>query len=204
MAFNDLKVSNKLKIKFIVVISFLILTSIIAIFKLKDLNNVNKKLYNDHLIRMATISELNTNYAKSLSNLLSNTVEKFAEENEVLKAENNAKLEIYKKGAINEEDKSLIKKFEEDLSIYRKEVQEYIVIGKTGNQDEMKNKIYNITNINNSMLESLDKMVDLNNQWAKENVDYANGIYLNGVKWIIIFALLIFIASSILSYIITR
>ena len=204
MAFNDLKVSIKLKIKFIIVISLLILTSIIAIFKLKDLNNANEKLYNDHLVRMATISELNTNYAKSLSNLLSNNVEKFAEENEKLKAENNQKLELYKNGATNEEDKSLIRKFEEDLSIYRKEIREYIAIGKIGNQEEMRNKIYSITKANNLMLESLDKMVDLNNQWARENVDYANGVYLNGMKWILIFAVLVFIASSILSYIITR
>ncbi len=204
MTFNDLKVSSKLKIKFVIVIGLLILTSIIAAFKLRDLNDANDKLYNDHLLRMATISELNTNYAKSLSFLLSSTVEKFSEENEKIKAENNAKLATYKKGAVNEDDKSLIKKFEEDLAVYRKQVQEYIAIGKTGNQEEMKNKIYSITQSNNLMLESLDKMVDLNNQWAKENVNDANTIYSNGVKWIIIFAVLVFIASSILSYVITR
>lgn len=201
---QNIKISTKLKIKFCIVITLLTFMAFTGISKLKEIDSLGDALYSDNLVRISTINKLNENYANNLSEILSNIGIGFSEQNEKIKLENNNLIEEYKKGITKEEDKQLIQKFEDDLAIYRQKVNEYIELSSQGKVVETQNDIVIIKEKSKSMLETLGKMVDLNNKWAKEKIDSNSEKYLKARNLILIIGGLTIFISAILSLIIMR
>lgn len=202
--YSNLKVSTKLRVKYVIMIVLITLIGYIGITRAKEINQGADSLYYNHVVRISAVNVLNKNYSQNLESMLSNEKEGFNEKNEKRIAENNEKINLYKAGITREEDKEVFNKLEEDIKSYRVKVQNYLRLSTSGMANEALNEVESIKKSHEDILSSLDKMIELNNKWAKETIDSNEKVYGNAIKIIIGITLTAYIVSTTISFVIIK
>lgn len=199
---SNIKVSTKLRVKYVVMIILITLIGYMGITKTQEINRAADDLYYDYLVRISAVNILNKNYRKNLEYILSNEGIGFNERNEKFIEENNSKLNLYKKGITREEDREIFNKLEEEIKLYRGNVQNYIRLFAEGKVVEAEKEVVNIKKSHSGITSSLDKMVELNTAFAKETIDRNEKVYISATKMIILITVIAFLVSTTMSLLI--
>jgi Methyl-accepting chemotaxis protein len=174
--FVNLSVRKKLISVFSIISIFIVLIGIQGILSSAKINEGSKAIYSDNLISIRDLEEVKGNINNIGASVLRivferdrskldediKAIEDFTEEDAIFMKE-------YNNLSLTSEEKKTFDDFENDLVKYREERTKVIELVKANNYDEAV-KVYNseMTVIRVSMLEKLDKCIDINEQSAKQ------------------------------------
>ncbi|MDA3733260.1 methyl-accepting chemotaxis protein [Niameybacter massiliensis] len=205
-----MKKIKEIKITFQLVFIFsLIITMMLAIWLL-SMNNMRKisdaagEMYYDntqgivHIQELAKIQlEMRDHVQKLMLTTDKHTTEKLLDEIENIKRNSEIAVEGYRQGAHREEDKAQFEAILEELNKYRNSRDEVIEAIKQGDEKKVTSLLPQYEAALAKNIAEIDKMVELNVQWAAESVATNQQIYQKSVQ-VTIMILVVAIATSIL------
>lgn len=205
-----MKKIKEIKITFQLVFIFsLIITMMLAIWLL-SMNNMRKisdaagEMYYDntqgivHIQELAKIQlEMRDHVQKLMLTTDKHTKEKLLDEIENIKRNSEIAVEGYRQGAHREEDKAQFEAILEELNKYRNSRDEVIEAIKQGDERKVTSLLPQYEAALAKNIAEIDKMVELNVQWAAESVATNQQIYQKSVQ-VTIMILVVAIATSIL------
>ena len=205
-----MKKIKEIKITFQLVFIFsLIITMMLAIWLL-SMNNMRKisdaagEMYYDntqgivHIQELAKIQlEMRDHVQKLMLTTDKHTKEKLLDEIENIKRNSEIAVEGYRQGAHREEDKAQFEAILEELNKYRNSRDEVIEAIKQGDEKKVTSLLPQYEAALAKNIAEIDKMVELNVQWAAESVATNQQIYQKSVQ-VTIMILVVAIATSIL------
>ncbi|SHF14778.1 methyl-accepting chemotaxis protein [Clostridium fallax] len=208
---KDMKISAKLILSFCIIGLFMIIISIASIFSMKSLNENDKKMYDDNVIGIISINNINKNFLVVYSNcnLLmyiddANKISELIKEDEKLTEANKNNIEIYKEAITKEEDRKLMSEFETIVSKYRDSRKAYISLILSGKRDEALKLFQEVTINKDNTIKKLDQLMELNNKWAKEARDKNKTTYSTCSKLIFFISFISLVLLVIFSFLITK
>lgn len=207
---KNLKISTKLIGNFIIIAILMLIIGIVGFVNLYNSNLSAKQLYNDNIIGLISINELDKNLSSmyfkielAANSKDKNEINKLVDEVNDINSKNNEEIKLYKNGITRDEDKILFNKFEEKLEHYRRVRSELISEDFNGRAEELSNKMNEFETVNNDMIGDLKKLVGLNESWAKDTLNkndksYKKAIIVNTSIIIVSFILMIVCAIFII------
>ncbi len=208
---RNLKVSTQLIASFVVMCILMCIISLAGAIGMKNAYDVADELYNDNMIGVSAIniidknlSNVNLNLRLIMSENDKSIIKELMNEIEEMKLEADENIKIYKSGITRDEDKELSAQFEIELNKYRDVRGEYLTLISSGNREEAIRKFDEVTQIKKGMDEKLRKLVEYNNQWAKEDIDNSTTAYKNSIKITVIIIAISIILATLLATILIK
>ena len=193
---KNLKIRQKVLSAFLLVSLFISIVDFIGIKALQIIRDNAKSVYENNMISIHQLDRLNENLLTIRSNILSvvdNNLdldysrEVFAEIN-YLDRVNKALMENYETTKFVPQEEKVYDNFKRQYSNYINERDKIIKLIKNGNIAKSKEEITNISQLRESMFDSLNALRDINMQQAMKNNLNNNNIYN---KVLIIISLLV-------------
>ena len=177
------KISTQLVVVFTMIIVLTATICVISISNLRRVNESGQELYRSNLLGVSSIYAIKQNLLEtelSLEKLFAG--EKGEEKNQLieeinkLKESNAINVANYGEGLQNEEDEELFNEFMYSLDDYKKIRDEVIMpLIQSDKMEEAKAYIYELDEVTKKVQDKTDKLIEKNNEWAKEaNTNNAN------------------------------
>ncbi|NEZ46551.1 methyl-accepting chemotaxis protein [Clostridium niameyense] len=190
--FKNAKISTKLLTSFLFAGILMMLIGSIGVIDIKQINNSSNNLYSDNIVGISTISKLNKNAFEIYSNLElmyyvkdTNKIKQLADKNTKLANENNNIIKKYEGGITKNQDKKLISDFKDAIGGYRACNLEYTSLIISGKVEEAESKFLECTKMKEKVFNILSKMVELNDTWAKQQVQNNKQTFKSSLKMIV-------------------
>ncbi|EDS77008.1 membrane assosiated methyl-accepting chemotaxis protein with hamp domain [Clostridium botulinum C str. Eklund] len=133
-----------------------------------------------------------------------NEISKLIKEIDNFMQENFKQIEIYKSTIDDNEERKLFTEFENKLHEYRESGQTYEKLILSGRADEAISKSSNVARERKDMRTKLDKLVQLNEEWAKEVIDDNTDTYNKSFLTIISIIVALVILSGLVVFLIGK
>lgn len=193
--FRDLKIRTKLLFSYAIIVLIVFAVGILGIYSSNKINKAGEKMYS---YNMHSIEEL-YKMQKSLLSIRSELQglvfinesqegkEKRISNIDTYAKENTEIMEAYDKLPLSDQAREIWNKFKEQLQVYIQVRGEVISFVKNNNIEEAQKQWPKVQATREAMVESLDKLIKLNEDMAKDN-NTANGeLYNTSVKIILVF-----------------
>ncbi|WP_252250418.1 methyl-accepting chemotaxis protein [Clostridium sp. ZBS13] len=210
--FVDLGIRKKFVLVFLVVSTFIGVIGFEGILSSSKINNGSKAIYSTNLISIKDLGEIKGNINEMRANMIRIVFEKDSLKlNEQIKnidnltETNREVMKEYESLSLTSEETETYNDFKKELLKYRKLRSNVIDLVKNNDNDEAI-KITNseLTTIMTSMLESLEKCIDIN----KKSAEHANlnniAEFNNARNIIIIYTCIAFLIITLMAYILTE
>lgn len=208
---KDLKISVKLISTFAIISILMLCIGIVSAASMNKINKSSNSLYNDNVIAITSISYVDNNLLTIYSDLKlmlytndKNEIKKMEDEINKLTALDNKKLELYKSSFTRDEDRKLFGEFEQTLKEYRIIREDYIKLIMDGKKNEAINKFSDVTEIRKNVRTKIDNLVELNNRWAKDNLENSKSTFVGSLKLTIFINALALLLSTIFAFLIIK
>lgn len=187
--FRKLKVSTKLISIFVIIAILLVLINLVNVVTISKFNNNANKLYNDNLVSIIAINDVYKDLLEIYSN--EGKLVYITDKNEIqnllnIDAKNDTDIDgnikIYKNALTKEEDEKLIAEFETIINTYRNVRKEYIDLITSEKRNDLMKKFAEVTKHKDIVISKLDQIVDLNNKWANETIDYNESLFRTSIR----------------------
>ena len=208
--FKNLKVSTKLIIDLSVIIILFIFLGVQSIFTTSDLNKGSEKLYNDNIIAISSMAEINRTFYEikfrliEMPNIDSSKVLTYVNEISEFRKQSDLSLEQYRKTVKTNEDKQLIQNYESKLSTYRSEVDTYISDIESGKLDVAKANLTSIMKSQEEIEDIIGSVLKLNNELAQKTSSENASIQKSATTEVIVISLLAIVLTLGLTLIVIR
>ncbi|WP_027622987.1 methyl-accepting chemotaxis protein [Clostridium lundense] len=206
--FNNLKISSKLILSFLIVGCLMIAIGIMGVLNMNKINEKAEDLYYDNIVGITEINDIDKDLFKiyldiqlMINNDNSSKINELKNEIGKLSSEYKKNIEVYKGSITKKEDKELLDELEVRLTQCEEIREQYINLVAENKTFEAKTKLIEFTNSRNNMRATLEKMVELNKSWAKDAVADNKNTFnksLAIIIGIIIFSFILLILCSIL------
>ncbi|NFR85895.1 methyl-accepting chemotaxis protein [Clostridium sp. ZS2] len=210
--FVDLGIRKKFVLVFLVVSTFIGVIGFEGILSSSKINNGSKAIYSTNLISIKDLGEIKGNINEMRANMIRIVFEKDSlkldeqiKNIDNLTETNREVMKEYESLSLTSEEIETYNDFKKELLKYRKLRSNVIDLIKNNNSDEAI-KITNseLTTIMTSMLESLEKCIDIN----KKSAEHANlnniAEFNNARNIIIIYTCIAFLIITLMAYILTE
>ncbi|KEH92860.1 methyl-accepting chemotaxis protein [Clostridium botulinum] len=202
--YKNLKLSTRLIIgSFIAIFSMVIIGSM-GILNMNKINKSTNYLYYTTIKSINSINKIDKNLlniyeAEKVMMYIKdqNEISKLIKEIDNFMQENLKQIEIYKSTIDDNEERKLFTEFENKLHKYRESGQAYEKLILSGRADEAMIKSSNIAKERNDMRTKLDKLVQLNEEWAKEVIEDNTDTYKKSFLTIISIIVALVILSGL-------
>ena len=171
---NNIRVKTKLLISFLIVSILIGLVGSIGIISLKASETNSENMYNDSLQSVYLMSDVKKGLLEIKSEVLQlvyvrDKDTKSALENEIQNntARDNTDIALFQKIIMSDTEKQIYTTFNNQLLQYRAVRVNIIKLVDAGNFDEAVKQYPQLVNVNNTMMESLDKLINANIDSAK-------------------------------------
>ncbi|WP_027623875.1 methyl-accepting chemotaxis protein [Clostridium lundense] len=205
---NNLKISLKLILSFLLVGCLMIVITAIGIGSMTKINKAADGLYYDNIIGINTINDIDKDLSKIYIDmqLMSNNenkgrINELKSEIDKLSANYNKDIQVYRNAITKEEDKKLLDEFEVKLKQYEEVRENYINLMVQNKIVEANEKFTQLKNSRENMGATLQKIAELNKSWAEDAVHNNKITFNNSLRLtiiIIIISFVLLIACSIL------
>ena len=208
--FKNLKVSTKLIVDLSIIIVLLVLLGVQSIFTTSKMNKGSERLYNDNVIAISSMAEINKTFFEikfrliEMTNVDSSNVQSYLSEIDELRKESDLALERYKKTVRTDEDKSLLQDYESKLSTYRSEVDSFTSDIKDGKVDVASGKLPSIIKSQEGIEDVIGSVLKLNNDLAHKTSNENNAIQKASTIEVIVIGVIAIILTLGLTIIIIR
>ncbi|KEH96712.1 methyl-accepting chemotaxis protein [Clostridium massiliodielmoense] len=209
--YKNLKLSTRLIIgSFIAIFSMVIIGSM-GILNMNKINKSTNYLYYTTIKSINSINKIDKNLlniyeAEKVMRYIEdeNEISKLIKEIDNFMQENLKQIEIYKSTIDDNEERKLFTEFENKLHKYRESGQTYEKLILSGRADEAISKSSNVAKERNDMRTKLDKLVQLNEEWAKEVIDDNTDTYNKSFLTIISIIVALVILSGLVVFLIGK
>ncbi|MDI9216605.1 methyl-accepting chemotaxis protein [Clostridium tertium] len=206
--YNNLKLSTRLTIYFLSTIFSMGVIGIIGIYNMHSIDKSVDYLNNNTIKSIDSISKIDKNQLiiyKDIQ-LLVNSSDK-GNSDELIKEITNAseesekQIEIYETTVDDEDERNIFNEFKNNLKLYNEDVKKYINLMDNGNKKEAEIQHLAIIQARNNMENELNKLIELNEQWANEIKVEGKETFSNSLKLIIYIILALFIFTSLFAFV---
>lgn len=209
--FKSLKISTKLIVSFFVSGILMIAIASIGIFGMSKISDSTEGLYNDNVIGISSIQTIDKNTFNIYSNMRlmmytkdKSQLQELVKQIDELTAEDSKLMEEYKASITRDEDRKLFDELSKNLVEYRSERAKYIELIEAGKMDEAAKYFDQFSQVRTLVRLSLDKLHNLNNEWAQEALEKNQDIFNGLVKSAIIVIILAIACLIVSSYLIIK
>ena len=209
--FKNLKTSSKLIVMSTIVGCLLVAMSIMGLMSMNKINNSADGLYYDNIIGISSLSTIDKNLSIiSLNTELmmniedKNKLDELKNQIDELTLEYKEEIEGYKTGITKEEDRRTFQEFLEKLKGYESSREDYINLMLQHKHEEAMVKYREIERFREAMKAPLDKLVELNDIWAKEAIDSNESTFNSSLRGSVITIICSFILLGICTLLIIK
>lgn len=201
---KEMKITFQLVFIFSLIITMMLAIWLLSMNNMRKINDAAGEMYYDntqgivHIQELAKIQlEMRDHVQKLMLTTDKHTKEKLLDEIENIKIASEKAIEGYQQGMHREEDSTQFEIILEELYKYRSARDEVIEAIKQGNENKVTNLMPQYEAALAKNINEIDKMVELNVQWAADSVEANQQIYQKSVQATIMI-LVVAIATSIL------
>ncbi|WP_291651172.1 methyl-accepting chemotaxis protein [Clostridium sp.] len=209
--YNNLKLSTRLLIYFFVTIFSMGVIGIIGINNMNKINQSVDYLYDTtiksiHAINKIDKNQLNIYKNVELMNNSSNKVDldELVKEIKTLSEENEKQIAIYESTIDDNEERNIFNKFKENLKVYKGVREKYTNLIISGNKKEAEIEISTMTKIRDDMSYELNKLINLNEQWANEVKEESEKTFNNSLILIVSIIVILLILMSLFAFVMQK
>ncbi|KAJ48941.1 methyl-accepting chemotaxis protein [Clostridium tetanomorphum] len=209
--FNNLRITFKLALSFLIVGLLMIFISTLGMSNMNKINRGADSLYYDNIVGIDSINDIDKNLIATYLDTQLMTKEEYSgrknelkDEIDKLSKEYHRIMEVYKNAITKDEDSKLFSEFEVKLKEYENIRNSYISLIMQNKTVEAKEKFKEFTNMRSNISDMLDKLIELNKTWAKDAVANNKITFNNSRKVTLAIIITSFILLSICSVLIIR
>lgn len=199
--FNNMKIGLKLKLSFAILSLFIIIVGYVGINNMEQINENTEHIYKTNVIGIKDMSQIKSNIITINLKMLQLINEKdkliqakLQQDIVKLKDEDNSLLEDYNKLITTSTDRKMFQDFGKILAEYRLKREELLFFINNEKYNEALNFYPELEEVNDRMVNALNKYVEFNVDSAKKYYDTSNSLYR------IIYSLNIFIIIFVLLF----
>ena len=197
------RISTQLVTSFVIIIALIIAISVMAISNLSKINKADNNIYERNLIGISSLSDIRANLLQieidldSMLNGASDTEkEQLIANINALKEENNKRLDDYELGIGDDtEDRNLFDALKKELYEYGRIRDEIIIPLIQANKLKKAQENSNL---------STNKLVERNNEWAKEASEENTNIFLKSSRSVIILSAISIVLAIVCTIVMVR
>lgn len=208
---RGINVEKKLKGSFVILAVVILIVGILAIGSLSLVNKNVGKLYNDELVTIQNLGVLKEDLLQSVNDISILIYQKdYEKKDDVNKEITNLKQDIenrmntYGNTTFGENEKNLFNIYKANYQVYLNSFASIQKNIESGNYNEAQKKYAELTQTNNLMFISLNKIIEFNNQEASSVYKTSNAIYKSIFIVISIFVIASFAISVLLGILTTN
>ena len=207
------RISTQLVTSFVIIIALIIAISVMAISNLSKINKADNNIYERNLIGISSLSDIRANLLQieidldSMLNGASDTEkEQLIANINALKEENNKRLDDYELGIGDDtEDRNLFDALKKELYEYGRIRDEIIIPLIQANKiKEAEASMNELKKAQENSNLSTNKLVERNNEWAKEASEENTNIFLKSSRSVIILSAISIVLAIVCTIVMVR
>lgn len=210
-SYKNLKLSTRLLIYFCITIFSMGVIGGIGIYNMYNINKSVDYLNQKTMRAIASISKIDKNQLVIHKNmeLLINSIDKtnlddLVKEINSLSEENENQIEIYETTIDDEEERNIFNEFQENLEGYKEVRGKYINLVISGNEEEAEKELSTMKNRKEDMRYTLNKLIEINEQSAKDIKVKSEKIFKGSLILIISIIVILFITTSLFAFVMRK
>ncbi|NEZ46550.1 methyl-accepting chemotaxis protein [Clostridium niameyense] len=210
-SFKDMEISKKLVISFIIMAALMISIGGIGVKNMRKISKSSDNLYNDNVAGICAINRLDKNLEIIYSNTElmmyikdTNRIQELANINKTLSEKDDKEIKNYKAAITKDEDRRLMNEMEEKLKACKIANKEYMQLVLDGKLSEAEAKFSEVTKLRHGMNNVIKKLVELNDNWAKQAIQSSKATFKSSLKLITVIIALSIIALVMCATLITK
>ncbi len=208
---TNLRVKTKLITSFLLVAVLIGIVGAIGALSLKNVDNKAQEMYNISLQHVNEILSIKANSAENKGDTLVLVYEQDkskleqTEKNMIQRVkENNDYMDKYSNSSMTNDEAKLWATFTDNLIKYREARDKVVAAGKANNVAEAQKQYVQMVPIQTTMMDSLDKIIDINLYQAKLANQNISSIYANSNTLIYILTFVGFVIAILIGFLISK
>ncbi|MDU7148138.1 MAG: methyl-accepting chemotaxis protein [Clostridium sp.] len=205
--YNNLKLSTRLLIYFLSTIFSMGVIGIIGIYNMYSIDKSVDYLNNITIKSIDSINKIDKNQlniykdVQLMANLSSKTnLDELIKEITDASEESEKQIIIYETTIDDEDERNIFNEFKGNLKVFNEAVKKYTSLIGNGNEKEAEMQLSTMNQARDNMRDELNKLLELNEQWANEIKVEGKETFSNSLKLIIFIIVVLSIFTSLFAF----